>query len=109
VDNLGSAAVVSIKMASMKEKPQCVWFHETKSGNLRRDYARHPPDVKSIAVWYAKFKETGNVGDHKRTGRPSVSEETVDAMRDAFERSPRKSTRRASHELRISQSTVVTI
>jgi hypothetical protein len=31
----------------------------------------------------------------------SVSEETVDAVRDAFQRSPRKSTCRASHELRI--------
>jgi hypothetical protein len=32
VDDLGSAAIISIKMASMKEKAQCVfWFHETKS------------------------------------------------------------------------------
>jgi hypothetical protein len=32
VDDLGSAAIVSIKMASMKEISQCVlWFHETKS------------------------------------------------------------------------------
>jgi hypothetical protein len=32
VDDLGGAAIVSIKMASMKEKAQCVfWFHETKS------------------------------------------------------------------------------
>jgi hypothetical protein len=38
-----------------------------------------------------------------------VSEETVEAVRDAFQRSPRKSTRRALHELRIPQSTVVII
>jgi hypothetical protein len=38
-----------------------------------------------------------------------VSEETVDGVRDAFQRSPRKSTRRASHELRIPHSTVVKI
>jgi hypothetical protein len=36
-----------------------------------------------------------------------VSEETVDAVHDTFQRSPRKSTRRASHELHISRSTVV--
>jgi hypothetical protein len=40
---------------------------------------------------------------------PNVSEETVDAMRNAFQLSPRKSTRRASHKLRIPQSTVTTI
>jgi hypothetical protein len=33
-----------------------------------------------------------------------VSEETVDAVRDTFQRSPRKSTRLASHELRIPQN-----
>jgi hypothetical protein len=38
-----------------------------------------------------------------------VSEETVDAVRDAFQRSPRKSTRRASHELPIPQRTKVNI
>jgi hypothetical protein len=77
--------------------------------NFRREYGRHPPDVRSTRGWYAKFKETGNVGDRKRTGRPTVSEETVDAVRDAFQRIPRKSTRCASHELRIPQSTVVNI
>jgi len=38
-----------------------------------------------------------------------VSEETVDVVREAFQRSPGKSTRRASNELRVPQSTVVTI
>jgi hypothetical protein len=102
-------------MASMKGKAQCVfWFHETKSPltverNFRCEYGRPLSDVKSITGWYAKFKETGNVGNHKRTARPSVSEETVDAVRDAFQRSPWKSNCRASHELRIPQSTVVKI
>jgi hypothetical protein len=69
----------------------------------------NPPDVKSITGWYSKFKENGSVGDHKRTGSPSVSEETADAEHDAFQRSPQKSTHHASHELQIPQSTVVTI
>jgi len=38
-----------------------------------------------------------------------VSDETVDAVREAFQRSPGKSMRRASYELRVSQSTVVKI
>jgi hypothetical protein len=80
-----------------------------RNRHFRREYGREPPDVKSITSWYAKFKETGNVGDRKRTGRPSVSEESVGAVLDAFQCSPRKSTRRASHELRIPQCTVVNI
>jgi hypothetical protein len=69
----------------------------------------NPPDVKSITGWYSKFKETGSVGDRKRTGGPSVSEETVDAEHNDFQRSPQKSTRHASHELRIPQSAVANI
>jgi len=38
-----------------------------------------------------------------------VSDETVDAVREAFQRSPGKSTRRASNELRVPQSTIVKI
>jgi hypothetical protein len=113
VDDVGSAAVVNIRMASVKEKAQgAFWFYEMKSPlvvqrNFRHEYGRQPPDVKSIAGWYAEVKETGNVSDRKRPGRPSVSEETVDAVRDAFQRSQRKSPHRASHELCMPQSTVV--
>jgi hypothetical protein len=89
----------------------CLWFHEMKlpvtvQRNSRREYGRHVPDVKSIEDWYATFKETGNSGDRKRTGRPSVSEEAVGAVRDAFQRSRRKTAPRASHKLRIPESTV---
>jgi len=38
-----------------------------------------------------------------------VSDETVDAVHEAFQPSPGKSTRRASNELRVPQSTVVKI
>ena len=44
--------------------------------------------------------------DRKRSGRPSIDEETVDAVRVAFHRSPRKSIRVASNELAIPRSTV---
>ena len=43
------------------------------------------------------------------SGRPSVSDETVDAVHEAFQRSPGKSMRCASNELRLPQSTVVKI
>lgn len=88
-----------------------LWYHESKSPitvqrNFRREYGRPPPDSKSIVAWYAKFKESGSVFDLPRTGRPSVSEEKVEVVRQAFVRSPSKSTRRASSELGIPQSTV---
>ena len=50
--------------------------------------------------------ETGSILDRKRSGRPSIDEETVDAVRVAFHRSLRKSIRVASNELAIPRSTV---
>ena len=64
---------------------------------------------KSIKAWYSKFVQTGSVGDLNRSGRPSVSVKTVDAVREAFQRSPGKSKRRVSNKLRVPQSTVVKI
>jgi len=55
------------------------------------------------------FVETRSVADLYTSGRPSMSDETVDAVREAFQRSSGKSTRRASNELRVPQSTVVKI
>jgi len=46
--------------------------------------------------WCSNFAETGSVGDLNRSGRPSVSDETVDGVRWAFQRSPGKSTRGVS-------------
>ena len=44
--------------------------------------------------------------DRKRSDRPSIDEETVDAVRVAFPGSPRKSIHVASNELAIPQNTV---
>ena len=48
----------------------------------------------------------GAILDSKRSGRPSINEETIDAVLIAFHHSPRKSIRVASNELAIPQSTV---
>ena len=102
-------------MASMKEKAQCVlWYYVTKSPvtaqrKFRNEYGRPQPDVKSIKAWYSKFVETGSVGDLNRSGRPCVSDETVDAVCEAFQCSPGKSMRHASNKFRVPQSTVVKI
>ena len=45
----------------------------------------------------------GTVGDFDRSGRPSVSDGTVDVVREAFQRSPGKSTRRASNTLKCTE------
>ena len=50
--------------------------------------------------------QTGSILDRKRSGRPSIDEKTVDAVRVAFHRSRRKSIRAASNELAIPRSTV---
>ena len=50
--------------------------------------------------------ETGSILDRKRSGRPSFDEETVDTVRVAFHRSPRKSIHIASNKLAIPRSTV---
>ena len=43
--------------------------------------------------------ETGSILHRNRSGRPSIDEDTVDAVRVAFHRSPRKSIRVASKNL----------
>ncbi|GBM91196.1 hypothetical protein AVEN_184532-1 [Araneus ventricosus] len=102
-------------MASIEQKAQCVLcFHGTKSPiNVQRAfrccYGRNPPDTKSIKRWYEKFKETGSVTDLPRSVRPSVSEATVELVRQSFHRSPTKSTRQASRELQIPQTSLVRI
>ena len=50
--------------------------------------------------------ETGNILDHKKSGRPSIDEETVDAVGVALHHSPRKSICVASNELANPPSTV---
>ena len=51
-------------------------------------------------------KRQGVCGKRKSTGRPSVTEQQVEKVRQAFVRSPRKSTARGSRELGIPQPTV---
>jgi hypothetical protein len=67
-----------------------------------------PPTNRSILKWYSNFIEKGCICDQRKghSVRPSVSEQVVDRVRGAFLRSPKKSTRRASLESHVPQSTV---
>ena len=99
-------------MLTIKQKAQCVlWYHKLKSPTavqrkFRNEFGQDPPHTNSIKRWFKNFMETGSISDRKRSGRPSIDEETVDAVRVAFHRSPRKSIRVASNELAILLSTV---
>ena len=69
-------------------------------------YHTEPPTDKTIREWYMKFQQSGCLCAAKRTGHPGPSAETVECVREAFVRSPQKSTTRASRELQMSQSSV---
>lgn len=56
--------------------------------------------------WVNNFQETGSVKDLPRSGRPGVSQQTVENVQVAFQRSPQKSIRRASRELHVPKSTI---
>ncbi|KFM61202.1 hypothetical protein X975_03155, partial [Stegodyphus mimosarum] len=99
-------------MLTNQEKAQCVlWYHETRSSttvqrHFQTIFGRNPPDVKSIKAWYEKFKNTGSVADLPRSGRPRTSADRVEAVRQSFLRSPKKSVCRASRELQIPKSSL---
>ena len=99
-------------MVTPQEKAQCVsWFIETKSDvqTQRRygtKYGKNPPSRSSIRRWHKKFMETGSVLDAVRTGRPRISVENIESVRQAFSRSPMKSIRTAARQLELPPTTV---
>ena len=101
-------------MLTIQQKAQCVlWYNELKSRTavqrkFRNEFGQDPPHTNSIKRWFKNFMETGSILDRKRSGRPSIDEETVDAVCVAFHCSPRKSIRVASNELAIPRSTQFT-
>ena len=102
----------SHKVTTPQEKAQCVsWFTETKSDlqiqrKYRSKYGRDPTSRSSIRLWHKKFMETGTVFDTRRSGRPRTSEENIERVRQAFQRSPMKSIRTAARQLELPRSTV---
>lgn len=74
--------------------------------HFRTRFGEDPPSGPSIRKWYSDFTTRGCICRRKSSGRPAVSEETVDRIRESFTRSPQKSTIVASRELQIPKSTV---
>ncbi|GBM76894.1 hypothetical protein AVEN_121427-1 [Araneus ventricosus] len=96
-------------MTSPSAKANCVaWYFESKSivkvqRNFHTKFNKPPPSRNSILSWHRKFLETGSVLDKPRSGRPSTSDSDVERIREAFTRSPTKSTRQASIELGVAR------
>jgi hypothetical protein len=101
-----------LKMANVQEKAMCVLrFSEPKSvvkmqRCYRTQYGKDRPLDNAIRHWLKIFQETGRVLHRKGAGRPSTSQEDVNRIQEAFSRSPQKSTRRASLQLGIPQTSV---
>jgi transposase len=99
-------------MATMQNKIFCIReFSKTESATavqraFRRRFNIPPPTRKSICRWNHQFDETGSLCKGTSTERSRVSEENVARIRECFERSPRKSTGRASRELGLPQNSV---
>jgi transposase len=98
--------------ATKQEKAFCVLdYAQSKSvttvqRNFRRCFGKDPPSRKSIYDWHRKLETTGCLRQRKTLGRPRVSEENVQRIRQAFLSSPEKSIPKASRELQIPRTTV---
>ncbi|PSN56266.1 hypothetical protein C0J52_00389, partial [Blattella germanica] len=71
---------------------------------FRRQINCDPPIANNIRRWHNQPATTGCKG--KSVGRPRVSEENVQRVRDAFVRNPKKSVRKDSSELAMPVMTV---
>ena len=96
---------------SAGKSPVCFLVYRDKvrhpsTANFRRKYGRKPPARPTIRAWHKKFMETGSVLQRKGAGRPQISEEYIESVRVTYTRSPKKSIRRASTQLRIPRSTI---
>ena len=102
-------------MVTPQEKAQCVfWFIKTKSDvqtqrRYRTRYGKNPPSRSSIRRWHKKFMETGSVLDAMRTGRPRISEENIESVRQAFSRSPMMSIRSTFRQLELPPTKVLKV
>src|SRR5258705_3833247 len=99
-------------MATMTEKSFCaleyarVFSVISVQRAFRNRYGKETPSQKNILRWYRQFKDTGCLCKKNRGGRPSVSDEMVDMVRQSYVRSPQKSTVAGARELGIPQKTV---
>ena len=107
LDRLSGRGILS-KLSGLSRKNRDGWSPYTRvQRHVRRTWNMNPPDHKTLLKWDRTLRETGSLlpktGKHAKV---SVNEETIERVRTAFARSPRKSIRRASTELQIPRSTI---
>ena len=89
-------------MFADKEKAQYVLCFEATNSlvsvkcKFRNEFRRKPPHVKNIHRSFEQFKEAGNVCKRESSGRPAVTEENVERIKQSFIRSTSKSVSRRS-------------
>jgi hypothetical protein len=90
------------KMATVQREVQCVlWLEkcecvtQVQRENLHM-FNEEPSHENSFRLWDRELKETGSLLDKQRSGRPSVSDESVENIRNSFIRSPKKSMRKCA-------------
>ncbi|XP_021913745.1 uncharacterized protein LOC110826920 [Zootermopsis nevadensis] len=99
-------------MITVQRKVQCVlWLAKFESVTLvRREYRsvfnEEPPHENNIRRWDKQLKETGSLLKQSRPGRPSVSNDTIEAVRASYLRSPKKSVRKCSSYVKVRQESV---
>lgn len=99
-------------MVTLQQKTFCVrqfWRLQSVVSVQRAfqtTYGTKPPTAQSIRRWCRQFEAAGSLSKGKSPGRPRIPVEQVERIRETFETSPVKSTRRASRELAIPQTTV---
>lgn len=83
-----SEKLVSANMLTGQHKAFCVLrFSKCESiiavkRDFRRRYGIDAPTTQSIRRWYKQFEETGCLCKGKSTGRPSVSDDNVERIRE---------------------------
>ncbi len=68
---------------------------------FRREFNVSPPTRPTLCKWIVRFEERRAIENGKSSGRPPVTEEDIELIREVFSKSPKKSIRRASLELDI--------
>jgi len=107
----GAAGPVS-KMASQQRKAFCEQRFEvfrsviTVRRELRARFRKNVPHRNNITRWYRQFVEPGCLCKGKSPGRPRVSDDNIERVRETFQRSPRRSSARASRELDVPKITM---
>ncbi len=107
-----SNSLFMLTAAPQQEKASCVLRFEvsrsviTVQHEFRARFRKDAPHRNNITRSYRQFVGTGCLCKGKSSGRPRVSNDKVERVRKAFQRSPRKSLGRASRELDLPKITV---